>query len=90
MLDADDGAVIVSLPLLGVPDVVMLDLVSRRLYIAIGDPGVVSSFDVDRLEHRETVETELGAHTTGWDPVARSLYVFCPRSCGAAIFEESA
>jgi len=90
VLDADDGAVIVRLPLLGVPDVVMLESVSRHLYVAIGDPGVVSSFDVDRLEPRETVETELGAHTTGWDPVGRSLYIFCPRSCGAAIFEESA
>jgi len=90
VLDADDGTVIERLPLLGVPDVVMLDSVSRRLYVAIGDPGVVSSFDVDRLEHRETVETESGAHTTGWDPVTRSLYVFCPQSCGAAVFEDRA
>lgn len=90
VLDADDGTVVEQLPLLGVPDVVIFDSVSRGLYIAIGDPGVVSSFDVDRVEHRETVETELGAHTTGWDPVTRCLYVFCPQSCGAAIFEERA
>ncbi|MGH3134884.1 MAG: hypothetical protein ACRDPV_00130 [Gaiellaceae bacterium] len=90
VLDADDGTVIEQLPLLGVPDVVRLDSVSRRLYVAIGDPGVVSSFDIDRLEHLGTVETELGAHTTGWDPVTRSLYVFGPQSCGAAVFEERA
>jgi DNA-binding beta-propeller fold protein YncE len=90
VLDADDGTVIERLPLPGVPDVVMLDPVSRRLYVAMGDPGVVCSFAGERLEHRETVETEQSAHTTGWDPVSRSLSVFCPITCGTAIFEENA
>ena len=36
----------------------------------------------------ETVETEPGAHTLGWDPTARCLYVFCPESGGATLFEE--
>ena len=79
-----------SLPLPGVPDVVMHDAGLRRLYVAIGEPGVVCSFDSDRLAHLETVETETGAHTTGWDPDGRRLYVFCPESCGAAVFEERA
>ena len=56
----------------------------RRLYVAIGEPGVVCSFDSDRLEHVETIETEPGAHTIAWDPDGRRLYVFCPESCGAA------
>jgi len=34
------------------------------------------------------VETEKGAHTAGWDPVGRRLYVFCPASSGAAVYEE--
>jgi len=60
----------------------------NRLYVAIGDPGVVRSFDSARLEPVETVETEVGAHTIGWDPDSRCLYVFCPKSGGAAVYEE--
>ena len=66
----------------------MCDASLRRLYVAIGEPGVVCSFDTERLEHLETVETEVGAHTTGWDPDGRRLYVFCPGSGGAAVYEE--
>ena len=83
-----DGDVLASLPLPGVPDVVMHDAQLRRLYVAIGDPGVVCSFDSERLELLETVKTEPGAHTSGWDPVDRCLYVFCPASGGAAVYEE--
>ena len=88
VLDSDVGAVTASLPLPGVPDVVMLDARARRVYVAVGDPGVVCSFDTERLVHIETVETELGAHTAGWDPVDRTLYVFCPQSCGAIVYSE--
>ncbi len=90
VLDRDNGHVIASLPLPGVPDVVMHDSQLRRLYVAIGEPGVVCSFDSERLEPLETVETEPGAHTSGWDPVDRCVYVFCPGSGGAAIYEERA
>jgi DNA-binding beta-propeller fold protein YncE len=88
VLDRDDGEVLAALPLPGVPDVVMHDSEIRRLYVAVRDPGVVCSFDSDRLEQVETVETETGAKTTGWDPDSRCLYIFCPGSGGAAVFEE--
>jgi DNA-binding beta-propeller fold protein YncE len=88
VLDRDSGAVLKSLPLPGVPDVVMHDPDLRRVYVAIGDPGVVCSFHSEQLELVETVETEQGAHTTGWDPVSHCLYVFCPGSGGAAVYEE--
>ncbi len=88
VLDRDSGDVIASLPLPGVPDVVMHDADLRRLYVAVDDPGVVCSFASDRLERLETIETERGAHTMGWDPDGRCLYVFCPESGGAAVFEE--
>ncbi len=90
VLDRDSGELCASLPLPGVPDVVMHDPERHRLYVAIGEPGLVCSFDSERLEHVETVETEQGAHTTGWDPVGRCLYFFCPTSCGAAVYEERA
>jgi len=88
VLDRDSGELLTSLPLPGVPDVVMHDPDLQRLYVAIGEPGLVCSFDSDRLEHIETVETEQGAHTIGWDPDGRCLYVFCPESGGAMVFEE--
>lgn len=87
VLDRDSGELLTSLPLLGVPDVVMHDPDLARLYVAIGEPGVVCSFDSDRLEPLETVATEQGAHTLGWDPDSRCLYVFCPGR-GALVFEE--
>jgi DNA-binding beta-propeller fold protein YncE len=88
VLDRDTGDLLQSLPLPGVPDVVMHDLDEHRLYVAIGDPGVVCSFDSASFEPKETVETEAGAHTIAWDPDSRRLYVFCPRSGGAAVYEE--
>jgi DNA-binding beta-propeller fold protein YncE len=88
VLDVDSGELLASLSLPGVPDVLMHDPERRRLYVAIGDPGLVAAFDSHRLEHADTIETELGAHTTCWDPVGRRLYVFCPAACGAALFED--
>lgn len=88
VLDCKDGGVVTNLPLPGMPDVVMHDPVLHRLYVAINDPGCVYSLDTSRLEHVETVATETGAHTMGWDPLGQSLYVFCPQSSGAALFKE--
>jgi DNA-binding beta-propeller fold protein YncE len=88
VLDRDSGSVLACLPLPGSPDVVMHAPELERLYVAIGEPGVVCAFDTARLEPVEIVETEEGAHTIGWDSVARCLYVFCPGSGGAAVYEE--
>jgi DNA-binding beta-propeller fold protein YncE len=88
--DRDSGESVASLPLPGVPDVVMHDPDLHRLYVAIGDPGLVCSFDSERLEQLETVATEQGAHTISWDPVGSCLYVFCSTSCRAAVYEERA
>src|SRR6266516_7352713 len=60
VLERDGGEVIASLPLPGVPDVVMRDPELERLYVAIGEPGLICSFDTNRLEQLETVETERG------------------------------
>lgn len=88
VLNRDSGEVLKNLPLPGAPDVVMHDPTLRRLYVAIGEPGLVCSFDSERLELVQTIETEAGAHTTGWDPIGRCLYVFCPGSGAAAVYEE--
>lgn len=88
VFDRDSGEVLGTLPLPGAPDVVMHDPDLRRLYVAIGEPGVVCSFHSERLKQLETVETEQGAHTSCWDPISQCLYVFCPASGGAAVYEE--
>jgi DNA-binding beta-propeller fold protein YncE len=90
VLDRDSGELLASIALPGSPDVVMHDRELARLYVAIGEPGVVCSFDSTRLELLETVATEQGAHTIGWDPHGRCLYVFCPERSGALVFEERA
>jgi DNA-binding beta-propeller fold protein YncE len=90
VLDHDSGELLASLALPGSPDVVMHDRELARLYVAIGEPGVVCSFDSTRFALLETVATEQGAHTIGWDPDGRCLYVFCPKRGGALVFEERA
>jgi DNA-binding beta-propeller fold protein YncE len=87
VVDSDTGAVQQVLPLPGVPDVVMHDAELRRLYVAIGDPGAVCSFDTENdLRQLATTTTEAGAHTLGLDPLSHQVYVFCPESGGAAIY----
>ena len=77
-------------PLRGAPDVVMHDARMNRLYVAIGSPGVVMVFDGETLAELETIDTQLGAHTIGWDPATAQLYVFAPQSGGALVFRETA
>jgi DNA-binding beta-propeller fold protein YncE len=82
------GQVRARLPLAGVPDVLMYDRDLARVYVAIGSPGVVQSFDTKLLRALETVETEEGAHTIGWDPQRRELWAFAPRSSAALVFAD--
>ena len=87
-LHRDTGEVLGSVALPGEPDVVMHDPASARFYVAIGAPGVVSVIDQQSLRMLETVPTESGAHTIGWNPDTRTLYAFLPVSGGAAVFAE--
>ena len=81
--------VVKRMPLRGAPDVVMHDERRKLLFVAIGSPGVVMTFDTDRLEEVATVETEEGAHTIGWDQASRHLYAFAPKRGGALVFRET-
>jgi len=90
IIDRDTRAVAATLPLPGTPDVIMYDQGLGRLYVAVGTPGMVTAFDVKRRARLETVATEEGAHTIGWDPASRRLFVFQPKTCGVAIYTETA
>ncbi len=81
--------VVADLPLAGSPDVIFLDPLLRRLYVAIGDPGLIEVFDIDRAQRVDVVETEQGAHTIGLDLDRHRVYAFLPTSHRAAVFVDA-
>lgn len=77
-----------STPIAGEPDAIWMNRERRRLYVAIGKPGVVEVVDTHALAVVEQVRTEEGVHTTAFDPVRQRLYAFLPRSCRVAVYVE--
>ncbi len=61
-----------------------------RLYVAIGDPGVIEVFDTTPLRRRETVATEPGAHTLSFDAMRNVVCAFLPASHRAAVYRDDA
>jgi serine/threonine protein kinase, bacterial len=88
VIDQRTGSATACLSLPGVPDVVWHDPEADQLFVAVGDPGRVTVVDTLALRVVETFATEPGAHTLGWDATHRTLYVFCPESGGAALYEQ--
>jgi hypothetical protein len=62
----------------------------RRVYVAIGDPGVIEVFDTDTLQRVEAVRTERGAHTLAFDASRDLVYAFLPESHRAAVYRDDA
>jgi DNA-binding beta-propeller fold protein YncE len=87
-VDADSGAVIATEAIAGVPDVVFFNPTLSRLYVAIGEPGVIEVFDTAPLGRRETVVTELGAHTLSFDAARNLVCAFLPATHRAAVYED--
>ncbi len=83
---ATDGNVHAILDISGVPDVVFYNAALQHLYVAIGDPGVIDVFDTVSLKLIETVATERGAHTLGYDRQRNKVYAFLPASHRAAVY----
>ena len=73
-LDAASGRVLGDVPLSGGPDVIFLHPALRRLYVAIGDPGVIDVIDSGTLRRLETVPTEAGAHTFALERMRNKFY----------------
>jgi DNA-binding beta-propeller fold protein YncE len=88
VLEADSGEVSKQLQLSGSPDVIFFNLLLRHLYVAIGDPGIVEVFDSKRLKRIETIQTEPGAHTIGFDAERNKLYAFLPKTHRAAVYAD--
>ena len=85
-IDAASGHVLDDVPLSGAPDVIFLDPRTKRLYVAIGDPGVIDVIEVATMRREEVVSTEVGAHTLVLDRRRSKVYTFLPRSHRAAVF----
>jgi DNA-binding beta-propeller fold protein YncE len=88
-IDAASGRVLGDCSLSGTPDVIFLHGQLGRLYVAIGDPGVIDVIDVDAMRRVEVVPTEAGAHTLALDRGRNKIYAFLPHSHRAAVFVDS-
>ena len=89
-IDADRGKVVASEAIAGVPDVVFFNAALGRLYVAIGEPGVIEVFGTTALRRQETVATEAGAHTLSFDAARNIVCAFLPSSHRAAVYQERA
>jgi DNA-binding beta-propeller fold protein YncE len=88
VLDARAGAVLAHAELAGVPDVIFFNRERRHLYVAIGEPGLIEVFETDQMRRLETVRTEAGAHTLGFDPTRSAVYAFLPETHRALVYAD--
>lgn len=88
--DLHNGAVIGRIDIHGVPDVVMYNEELQRLYVAIGDPGLIDVIDTQAMEILETVTTEKGAQTMALDSSTHRVYAFLPETHRTMVFEDEA
>jgi DNA-binding beta-propeller fold protein YncE len=87
-LETSTGNELATLPIAGTPDAIWHHHRLSRLYVAIGDPGVIDVVNTQSMTVEEQIQTERGAHTTAFDAQRQRLYVFLP-SCRVAVYEES-
>src|SRR5213593_4562020 len=84
----DTGEVRLIGNLSGPPDVIFFNSALRRVYVAVGSPGVVDVLDVGRMKVLETVPTEKGAHTLAFDHRKNMVYVFLPATHRALVYQD--
>ena len=89
-VDADSGTVLTREAIGGVPDVVFFNPTRSRLYVAIGDPGLIEVFGTAPLRREETVRTEIGAHTLSFDATRNIVCAFLPETHRAAVYQDLA
>jgi DNA-binding beta-propeller fold protein YncE len=89
VVDLSTNREIARIPIAGEPDAIWYSTATDRLYVAIGDPGLLQVVDGNTLSVIDTVRTEKGAHTTAFDGRRNRLYVFLPVSCRALVCAEN-
>ncbi|MCU1242336.1 MAG: hypothetical protein JWO71_3062 [Candidatus Acidoferrum typicum] len=77
MMDADNGKIIQSLPISAGVDAAIFDPQSALLYISTraGKIHIFHEDSPDKLTEVETVKTEYGAKTMGFDPKTHNLFL---------------
>lgn len=85
-LDAPSGEILLQADLSGTPDVIFFNAALNHLYVAVGDPGVIDLFETDSLRRIDTISTEKGAHTLGFDMSRNKVYAFLPASHRASVY----
>ena len=88
VLDSRSGAVLTRTDLAGIPDVIFFNRERKHLYVAIGDPGLIEVFETNQMRRLETVRTESGTHTLGFDPSRNTVYAFLPNTHRALIYAD--
>src|SRR5207244_4402287 len=66
--------------------VVFRNAALEHLYVAIGDPGVIDVFDTETMRRLESVPTERGAHTIGFDAARNTVYAFLTDTHRVAVY----
>jgi DNA-binding beta-propeller fold protein YncE len=87
-LNPRSGQALSELDLSGSPDVIFFNPALKHLYVAIGDPGVIDVFDTHTMRRTETIPTEKGTHTIGFDPDEDKIYAFLPQSHTAWVYRD--
>lgn len=85
-LDALSGKILLEADLSGTPDVIFFNAALKHLYVAVGNPGVIDLFETDSLQRIDTISTEKGAHTLGFDATNNKIYAFLPASQCASVY----
>jgi DNA-binding beta-propeller fold protein YncE len=88
VLERATGATLARVAIAGEPDVIWLNDQRKRLYVAIGKPGLLQVVDLERLHIAEEIKSEEGAKTFTFDEQRQRLYLFLPQRCQARIYAE--
>jgi DNA-binding beta-propeller fold protein YncE len=89
VLDLTIDREVARIPIAGEPDATWYNSTADRLYVAIGHPGTLDVIDGRSMSVVEHVLTDEGAHTTAFDGLRQRLYVFLPRPCESAVYDDT-
>ena len=70
----------------GPPDVIFYNSRRKHLYVASGHPGAIDVFDTDTMNRVQTVNSEEGAHTIGYNSESDKVYAFLPETHRASVY----
>jgi DNA-binding beta-propeller fold protein YncE len=88
VLDRADGTAMASVAIAGEPDVIWLNSRRKRLYVAVGAPGVLQVVDLQQLCIAEEIRSDAGAKTFAFDEQRQRLHLFLPQRCQAVVYDE--